>query len=296
MDIVKSYSWLTFCIVMWGSNFVFGKVLVQSFSPSMLTMLRLLMIVLFFGFIFLLTHKKQRTKITLKRDLVGIVLLGMIGVFINQWSFFVGLETADPTTAALILAMTPIVTGFFAVIFLKEKITVRIGVGSFISIIGIFYIVTNGSIASVHIDKGLIWILLTMVTFAFMILMTRFLGQRLDGFTITFYSNVVGLIASLPVPFLWDDPIQVSTDVSLWTFLIGSAIVVHGISNLIWSNHIRHVPASRASVLTNLEPFVAMIAGLILLAKPITSIELIGAMCIVVGVSISTYQRSNVLS
>lgn len=177
--------------------------------------------------------------------------------FINQWSFFVGLETADPTTAALILAMTPIVTGFFAVIFLNEKVTVRMAVGSFISIIGIFYIVTNGSISSVRIDKGLIWIVLTMVTFAIMILMTRFLGERLDGFTITYYSNVVGLVASLPFAFMLDDSVNVSTDVSLWAFLIGSAIVVHGISNLIWSNHIRHVPASRASILTNLEPFVA---------------------------------------
>lgn len=82
MNIVRSYSWLIFCIVMWGSNFVFGKILVQSFTPSILTMLRLLMIVLFFSSIFLLTRNKRRTKITLKRDLLGIVGLGIVGIFI----------------------------------------------------------------------------------------------------------------------------------------------------------------------------------------------------------------------
>lgn len=230
-----------------------------------------------------------------KRDILVLLVLGIVGVFINQWSFFVGLETADPTTAALILATTPILTGFLAGIFLKEKITVRMVVGSLIAIVGIFYIVTNGSLASVQIDKGLIWIVVTMVTFALMILITRHLGKRLDGFTITFYSNLFGLIVSLPFAFLLDNPVEVSTDISMWVLLIVTAIVVHGIATLMWNHHIRYVHASKASILTNLEPFVAMVVGFIILAKPITGIELLGSFFIVVGVIISTYQRKNAL-
>ncbi len=44
---LKTYTFLTICVVVWGSNFVFGKILVQDFSPTLLTMLRLLFIVLF---------------------------------------------------------------------------------------------------------------------------------------------------------------------------------------------------------------------------------------------------------
>ena len=44
---LKAYAWLTFCVMVWGSNFVFGKILVQDFSPTVLTMVRLLFIVLF---------------------------------------------------------------------------------------------------------------------------------------------------------------------------------------------------------------------------------------------------------
>ncbi|MBZ5752595.1 DMT family transporter [Metabacillus sp. DBTR6] len=50
-----------------------------------------------------------------KSDLPAVIFLGVFGVFINQWSFFRGLQTADPTTSALILATTPILTGFLAV-------------------------------------------------------------------------------------------------------------------------------------------------------------------------------------
>jgi drug/metabolite transporter (DMT)-like permease len=285
---LKAYTWLTICVVVWGSNFVFGKILVQDFSPALLTLLRLLFIVLFL--IGLSAYKKHLKRIN-RSDLLAIFSLGVIGVFINQWSFFVGLQTADPTTSALILATTPILTGFLAAIFLKEKITIRMLMGSTLAIIGIYFVVTKGNLSSLHIDKGLIWIVVTMITFAIMIIMTRLLSHRIDPLTITLYSNIVGFIISIPFAFSLDSPLRISFDISDWAFLIGTAVVVHGIATLMWNNNIRHVDASKASILSNLEPFVAMIVGLLLLSKPITGVEIIGSIFIVGGVVLSTYQR-----
>ncbi|WP_068676521.1 DMT family transporter [Oceanobacillus sp. Castelsardo] len=284
---LKAYAWLTFCVIVWGSNFVFGKILVQYFSPSLLTSLRLLFIVLFL--VGLAIYKKH-LKALHKKDIVAISALGIISVFINQWSFFFGLQTADPTTSALILATTPILAGVLAAIFLKEKLTIRTLIGSFIAIIGIYFVVTKGDLSSLNIDKGIIWIVVTMITFAFMILMTKVLSNRIDPLTITLYSNIVGFIVSIPFAFLLDNPLRISGDISDWAFLIGTAVVVHGIATLLWNYNIRYVDASKASILSNLEPFVAMIMGLLLLFKPITGIEIVGSIFIVSGVIFSTYQ------
>lgn len=254
----------------------------------MVTMLRLLAIVVFL-LVLSLFYKRGRSVRALS-DWIMIGLLGIVGVFMNQWSFFIGLETADPTTAALILATTPILTGFLAAIFLKEKVTLRMVFGSIVAIIGIFYVVTNGRLSSVQLDEGLIWIVVTMVTFALMIIMTRYLGQRLDPFTITLYSNAIGFAISLPFAFMSGAPHALPGHVGAWALLIGTAIVVHGIATLIWNNHIRHVDASKASILSNLEPFVAMVTGLIILSKPVTGTELLGSVFIVGGVLLSTYQ------
>ncbi|CAG9607904.1 DMT family transporter [Pseudoneobacillus rhizosphaerae] len=290
---LKAYAWLTFCVMVWGSNFVFGKMLVRDFSPALLTTLRLLFIVLFL--IGLSSYKKHFKRIN-KSNLLAVLFLGIIGVFINQWSFFVGLQTADPTTSALILATTPILTSVLAAIFLKEKLTIRMLLGSIVAIIGIYFVVAKGDLSSLHIDKGLLWIVLTMITFAIMIIMTRLLSHKIDPLTITLYSNVVGLIVSIPFVFLLDTPLQISSKISDWSFLIGTAVVVHGIATLIWNNNIRHVDASKASILSNLEPFVAMLMGLILLYKPITGAELLGSLFIVGGVVLSTYQRKRLKS
>lgn len=285
---LKAYSWLTFCVVVWGSNFIFGKILVLDFSPALLTMLRLLFIViLLIG----LTLFKKRFKPINKSDFFAVFFLGVIGVFLNQWSFFKGLQTADPTTSALILATTPILTSILAAIFLKEKLTMRMLIGTIVAIIGIYFVVTKGTFSSIHIEEGLIWIVVTMITFAIMIIMTRFLSSRTDPLTITLYSNIIGFIMAIPFVYLLDSPIRISSNFSDWALLICTAIVVHGIANLIWNNNIRFVDASKASILSNLEPFVAMIMGLIVLSKPITSAEMVGSLFIVGGVVLSTYQR-----
>ncbi|RDW16110.1 EamA family transporter [Oceanobacillus arenosus] len=286
---LRAYAWLTFCVMVWGSNFVFGKILVQYFSPTLLTMLRLLFIVLLL--IGLSIYKKNLKRVN-KIDLLALVFLGVIGVFINQWSFFMGLQTADTTTSALILATTPILTGFLAAIFLKEKLTIRMLMGSMLALIGIYLVVTKGNLTSLHFEKGLLWIVLTMITFAIMIIMTRLLSNRIDPLTITLYSNVIGFIVSIPFAFLLDNPLRISTRLSDWAFLIDTAIVVHGIATLIWNQNIRYVDASKASILSNLEPFVAMLMGLILLFKPITGMEILGSLIIVSGVVISTYSKN----
>lgn len=148
--------------------------------------------------------------------------------------------------------------------------------------------------AALQVDKGLFWIVITMLTFAVMIVMTRVLSRTMGAFTITLYSNITGLIFSLPFAFTLDQPIRMSTDGYDWLFFISTAIVVHGLANLIWNNQIRCVDASKASVLSNLEPFVAMVMGVLLLAKPITGAELLGSLLIVGGVVLSTYQRKAV--
>src|SRR5699024_11279983 len=113
-----------------------------------------------------------------------------------------------------------------------------------------------------------------------MSILTCYLGNRFYAFSITIYSNIIALLISVPFTFAYAEPVRIEASVSMWLFLIITGIVVHGLATLIWNNHIRNVDASKASILSNLEPFVAMVAGFILLKKPITLIELIGAFLI----------------
>ncbi|GEC90436.1 MULTISPECIES: DMT family transporter [Brevibacillus] len=283
---LRSYLLLIFCVTAWGSNFVFGKMLVAEFSPLFLSAMRLLFIVLF-----LLIWSRGRLKMPKlsRTDWLLLAVLGVVGVFINQWSFYKGLVTADPTTSALILALTPITTALLAALFLKESLTGRMAIGSVIGTSGVLFVIYTG--AELHFDVGILWIVLTMLTFATSIILVRLLGHRLPPLVTTLVSNLIGFGSMLPFVLISIPTATVSTSLSSWILLFVTAVVMHGIVTLIWNSQLQKVGAAKAAMFANLEPFIAMLFGLLLLAKPVTAVQFFGAILIIAGVTLTTTSK-----
>ncbi|WP_429842940.1 DMT family transporter [Brevibacillus sp. FIR094] len=283
---LRSYLLLIFCVTAWGSNFVFGKMLVAEFSPLFLSAMRLLFIVLF-----LLIWSRGRLKMPKlsRTDWLLLAVLGVVGVFINQWSFYKGLVTADPTTSALILALTPITTALLAALFLKESLTGRMAIGSVIGTSGVLFVIYTG--AELHFDVGILWIVLTMLTFATSIILVRLLGHRLPPLVTTLVSNLIGFGSMLPFLLISIPTATVSTSLSSWILLFVTAVVMHGIVTLIWNSQLQKVGAAKAAMFANLEPFIAMLFGLLLLAKPVTAVQFFGAVLIIAGVTLTTTSK-----
>lgn len=283
---LRSYLLLIFCVTAWGSNFVFGKMLVAEFSPLFLSAMRLLFIVLF-----LLIWSRGRLKMPKlsRTDWLLLAVLGIVGVFINQWSFYKGLVTADPTTSALILALTPITTALLAALFLKESLTGRMAIGSVIGTSGVIFVIYTG--AELHFDVGILWIVLTMLTFATSIILVRLLGHRLPPLVTTLVSNLIGFGSMLPFVLISIPMATVSTSLSSWLLLFVTAVVMHGIVTLIWNSQLQKVGAAKAAMFANLEPFIAMLFGLLLLAKPVTAVQFFGAILIIAGVTLTTTSK-----
>lgn len=301
---LRSYLLLVFCVTAWGSNFVFGKLLVAEFSPLLLSALRLLFISLFvtawaFGRIAVRAHGleavRSRPRLTVpalsRKEWLRLGALGIVGVFLNQWSFYKGLVTADPTTSALVLALTPITTALLAALFLKERLTGRMAIGSLIGTAGVLFVIYNG--ATLHFDIGIIWIFVTMLSFAVSIILVRQLGHRLSPLVTTLGSNLIGFGAMLPFVLVSAPLATVSHRPSSWLLLFVTAVVMHGIVTLIWNSQLQKVGAAKAAMFSNLEPFIAMVFGFVLLAKPITAVQLFGALLIIAGVTLTTTSGSS---
>ncbi|NQX69735.1 EamA family transporter [Paenibacillus alba] len=284
---LRSYLLLIFCVTVWGSNFVFGNMLAKQFSPLFLAMARLLFISLFLlGY----TRVRHRFVAVGKQAWKLLILLGLIGVFINQWSFYQGLQTADPTTSALILALTPITTALLAALFLKEALTVTMLAGSLVAISGVFLVVNNGGKLAFHI--GHLWIFITMITFAISIVLVRLLARRLPPIITTLYSTLVGFGTMVPVVLAGGTGWNISHEAWAWALLIITAILMHGIVTLIWNSQLQKVGAAKAAMFSNLEPFVAMIVGYVILGQLVTSQQMIGSLFIVGGVTLASLTLS----
>ena len=284
-----TYLVLLFCVIAWGSNFVFGSILVDVFDPSIIAFFRLIFILIFLFFMTFRTVKSAKLSLN---NYIWLAVAGFIGISLNQWSFYASLQYTEPVTAALILALSPIVTALLSAYLFKDRKKNQFWVGSFVALLGVWLVITNGSLLVPNVGKGELLIGLTMLSFSVFLVFVQHLSKSIHPATITWYSNVFGLIGLLPfVPWknthkVWEVPF------SYWLLLIATAIIMHGLCTYLWNNSIQKVGASKAALLLNLEPFVAMVVGLFILGHSIQILQLVGALVIVVGVFISLRAKS----
>jgi drug/metabolite transporter (DMT)-like permease len=281
--------WFTYlillgCVIAWGSNFVFGSILVAVFDPSIIAFFRLIFILIF---LFFMTYRNIHVQKLTLHNYIWLAVAGFVGVSLNQWSFYASLQYTEPVTASLILALSPIVTAILSSYYFNERKTLLFWIGTLVALLGVWLVITKGSFLVPSFGKGEILISLTMVSFSVFLILVQHLSKSIHPSLITLYSNIFGLIGILPfVP--WNKTYLVlSVPFSYWLLLIITAIIMHGLCTYLWNNSIHKVGASKAALLLNLEPFVAMIFGLLLLGISIQSLQLIGALIIVIGVSIS---------
>jgi drug/metabolite transporter (DMT)-like permease len=283
---IRSYILLLFCICCWGSNFVFGSMLVHEFAPMLLSALRLTATSLC-----LLSYAWATSKLgkLAKRDWWLLIPLAVFGTLLNQIAFFTGLQTVDATTAALILSLAPLSIAMLARIFLKEVFSLQMAVGSVIAIAGVFFVV--GKSGGIHISVGILFMFAAMITFAISVIIMRKLTERIDAFSATLYSTVIGSGLVIPTALIKEPVHQVSPHLWAWLLLFASGIIMQGLCSVIWNMQLQRVGAGKAAIFLNLQPFVAMVVGYLLLGTAVTGTQIIGSLLIVGGVVLATLQR-----
>ena len=188
--------------------------------------------------------------------------------------FYEGLQTADPTTAALILALTPVMTSILAVFILNEPLTAKLVIGGELLLLECF---CNWCWAEVCLFRRVNMDFYNDAIFFFIYRFNSEIGeQRRYVFDYILFFNFWFLIM-LPFLAFTFSHITLKYSIESWSLLIVTAILMHGICTLAWNNQLRKAQASTAAMFLNLEPFVTMVVGYIILQKSVTAIQIIGA-------------------
>lgn len=280
---IRSYLLLLFCVTVWGSNFVFGAILVDNFPPMLLAVTRLLLTCSIYT---AMAAAFGRFEMPSREDWKLLVPIGAMGVLVNQSCFYIGLQDADPTSSSLLLSLSPIAIGLLAAVFLRERLSVRMAVGSVVALSGVFFVVNKGG--SIHLSVGELWICGAMLSFTVATILTRKLMERRDAFFVTAYSTCIGTALLAPVALMRERVTDMNAEPWAWALLIVTAIVMQVVCGLIWNRQMLRVGAGRAAVFLNLQPFVAMTLGYVILGNPVTIRQGIGSLLIIGGVLLAT--------
>lgn len=269
--------------VIWGVNFVVVKYATNIFSPVAFTGLRVGTAALF-----LLLVALVRGHIALpRRDVIGLLLLGVIGNGLYQLFFVHGVARTRAGNAALIVGAAPAFIALFARVRGLERVKRMTLVGIALSVIGVALVIA-GSASSSNGQTTLLGSVLVfcgVLCWTVYTIMLQPYTKRIDVIKLSAITMVGGavplLIASMPA--------LVGTNWSAvgrggWFALFYSSVISMGVAYFFWYRGLRVLGPTRTAVYSNLQPIIALLVAWAFLSETPTIFQGVGAATIVAGV------------
>ncbi len=269
--------------VIWGINFVVVKYATQIFSPVAFTGLRVGTAALF-----LLLVAFARGRFALPRgDVVGLLLLGVIGNALYQLFFIHGVARTRAGNAALIVGAAPAFIALFARARGLERVKRMTLVGIALSVVGVGLVIAG----SANPSNGQTTLLGTVLVFCGVLCWTAYTimlqpyTKRIDVIRLSAITMVGGAVPMLIVSM----PALIATNWSAvgrggWLALFYSSVISMGVAYFFWYRGLRVLGPTRTAVYTNLQPIIALLVAWAFLSETPTIFQGVGAATIVAGV------------
>lgn len=234
----------------------------------------------------------KRKKLSLKKTDISAVLLMALLYPILAFGFQIwGLNHISSAEAGIIQAIQPVLTMVTAIIILKEKISGKQKLFTFLSVFGVLFIFLMQGINSGGAVLGYIIFILSNVALALYVVLVRRYKEKFSVFQLTFFCITLGtlffnalsisqhIILSKTENFF--EPL-LSIEYLVSTLYLGilASLVTLALANYSYSK----IEASKLGVFGNLVPVVAIFSGVIILKDSLSWVQIVGAAIILIGI------------
>ena len=274
-------------LLFWSFNYVAAKVALREFPPLLLVAVRTALA----GALILpiyLTRPTGEPSVWTWRQLRVLVPLGACGVALNQLFFVVGLSHTSVAHTGIVNALGPILVLAIAASIGQEKLTARKLIGMAIAFGGIIVLQLGHVQGSQATVLGDFYVLLGALCFASYTVFGKSVSSKHRSITVNTVAYVSGGILLIPV-ILWNISSFRFQGVSAlgWWSLLYMAAVSSVITYLLYYHVLTRMPASRVSVIMYLQPVVATLMAIPLLAEPVGPGLLVGGSLALAGVYVT---------
>ncbi len=287
---ITLYIGLISAMFFWGLTFVFYKFAFDSFKPLTIILFRLLISIVFIYLAAKILRKSQKVR---KEDMKYLLLLAFFEPFLYFLGETYGMELVSSTTAAVIIATIPLLVPFGASFFFGEKLS-RINIlGLLISTIGVVAVVSSGQADWGATLKGILLMLIAVLSAVGYTLLVKKLVNNYNGFTITLWQNGFGAIMILPFFLVFDFQHAVSTipETNPLLALIYLGVFGSSITFILFTRAVRELGAAKANIFANLIPVFTAITAYFLLKEEMPLLKIAGIILVLSGLILSQIKR-----
>jgi drug/metabolite transporter (DMT)-like permease len=273
-------------VVLWSLNLTVTRyILTHGFHPLAYATVRYGTAALIFLGIALVAERSLR----LRRADLGLVAVAVLCLWLNQLSFVYALEKTSASTIALILGATPIFAALIGLAFGLERLSRKFWLAAAISFAGVG-LVAAGAPAGFSGDlRGNLLGIATAATWAgysvaIAPLMDRYTASRISAVVLSLGWVLIALVG---FPQTARQDLDVGWKV--WALLVFATLGPLVLTNVLWFRSLHTIGPSRATLVANLQPFVAAVFALVLLSERMTLLQIVGG--ILIGGGILTARR-----
>ena len=291
MQNIKAYIFLVLCTLFWAGNFIVGKVAsLFEIPPFSLNFYRwLIAFIILFPFTY--------TKITenfheIKKNIIPLSVMGFTSITIFNSVVYYSLNFTQVLNGVLMISTIPVLIIFFSSCFTNEKIKINQILGVITSLIGVLIIITKfqlNTLLSLNLNKGDLWILVAMISWATYSIMVKEKKINLDPLALLQTLIFIGLIFLIPF-YLYELQNGQFLKLNIPVLLtVGYVVIFAGIGAYIfWIGAIKIIGPSRSGVFLHLMPVFSSLMAIFLLGERFANFHIFGALFILTGIIVST--------
>lgn len=236
-------------------------------------------------------YSRKELKLHKWTDLKYFIGTGVISIIFFNYSLFKAMELSTIPIASALLYTAPAFVTILSLFLFQEKLTKHKLIALVITLIGICFVVglSPFEISSVT-PMSILFGLGAGFGYALYSIFSKFALQTYSSLTITTYTFLIASLTLLPFFSIEKLPLLLQKEVLFYGFGLG--LFPTAVAYMIYTIGLQYTEASKASILTTIEPVVATLIGIFIFQEPFSFIQMVGMICILSAVILIHYSST----
>lgn len=290
-DTLLGHGLALFTMMVWGMTYISTKVLLQSFSPVEILVIRFIM-----GFLILwIVYPKRMDHSDKKRELLYLGA-GLSGICLYYLLENIALIYTQASNVGVIISVAPFFTAIAAKLVNRSiKLQPLFFVGFVVSMIGISMISFGNNTITFDLRGDLLTLLAATIWAIYSTITNKISTFSLPTVQTTRHVFFYGLLFMIPISFLMGARIHISTIMQPINFfnLLFLGVLASATCFVTWGSAIRRIGTIASGVYIYIVPVITVISSVIILHESLTIFKMIGIILTLAGLILSRTEKKN---
>lgn len=272
--------------ILFASLAIIGKLVLKDFSPGSIVLFRVVGAAIVLMLVNLVWNRRW---VRNRRDLLGLAVLGLLGVVLNQTLFLIGLSHTTAINATILVTTIPIFTVFYSVLTKREPASRLKFAGIGVAACGALYLIGPDRLSlAPELALGNLLIVVAMFCYALYLVHSKAMVMRYGPVTVSAYVMLFSAVGTLPLGLSGLASVDLAavrgvTWAGVAYIVVFPTIVAYFLN--IWALH--RVSPNLVAAYIYLQPlFTALVAPAVLTGERVTARAAIAGGAIFVGLAL----------